>query len=200
MLYLGFSPSNTPHLTPALELDSAMIDFSSSLASKGLPTVISSGNDVNVLIQAFEKMVRALNLWQYYVLDPVRERDSITAAFSTGKVKQWSGSNISGKNVEELADILRSEKKVEGLGQLASRYGVRVDGSVAAGFVQAAFVDTKGIESLVDAWIKVVDVLNVPLYREWEEDTNAAIESVKNRVNYTRLDAHGPKLGEINKK
>ncbi|KAF9557321.1 glycoside hydrolase family 13 protein [Agrocybe pediades] len=196
----GFSPANTPHLTPALELDSAMIEFSSSLSSKGLPTTISNGHDVEILMKAFEETVRGLNLWQYYVLDPIRERDAISAAFSAGKIAQWYGPAVGGKTVGELADILRSEKKIEGLGKYASRFGVRVDGSVAAGFIQSAFVDIKNVEGLVDAWIKLVDVLNVPLYQEWEDDTKAALESVRNRVNYTRLDAHGPKLGEITKK
>ena len=52
-------------------------------------------------------------------------------------------------------------------------------------------------EALADAWVRVVDVLNVPLYREWEEDTRVALENMKNRLDYTRLAGHGPKLGEI---
>ena len=50
------------------------------------------------------------------------------------------------------------------------------------------------------AWGRVVDVLNVPLYAEWEEDTKVALESVKNRLKYIRLEEGGPKLGEITAK
>ena len=195
----GFSPANTPHLTPAFELDSAIIDFSGSLAAKGLPTSVQSENDVNVLIAAFDKAVRSLNLWQYYVLDSAREKDSVNAALAAGNIEPWTGPNIRGRNVGDLADILRAEKKIIGFGQLASRHNVRVDGTVAAGFVQAAFADIKDHDALANAWVKVVDVLNVPLYAEWEADTEAAIGNVRNRLRYTRLDANGPRLGEITK-
>ncbi|KAF9054347.1 glycoside hydrolase family 13 protein [Panaeolus papilionaceus] len=195
----GFTPANTPHLTPALELDSMIIAFSGDLAAKGLPTAINSEDDVNVIITAFEAELKRLDLWQYYVLDSVREKDSVCAALNSGKIERWTGPHVSGKNVVDLAHILRGEKKLKGLGQLASRFGVSIDSGVAAGFVQAAFTDVHNAEALADAWIKVIDVLNVPLYQEWEEDTRVAVDHVRNRLKYTRLDAHGPKLGQISK-
>lgn len=196
----GFSPANTPHLTPAFELDSAIIDFSSSLTSRGLPTIITSENDVNVLIAAFDKVARGLNLWQYYVLDPKREKDSIRAALTSGNVETWTGPNVKGKAGGDLADILRSEKKVTGLGRLASRFGVHVESPVAAGFIQAAFTEIKDVEALANAWVNIIDILNVPLYSEWESDIEAAIGNVRNRLKYARLDPNGPRMGEITKK
>jgi glycogen debranching enzyme len=199
ILALGFSPSNTPHLTPALELDSSMIQFSSSLQSNGLPSVITSDDDINVLIIAFEKVVRKLNLWQYYVLDSTRERKSIMVALQSGKITPWCGPDVQKKTVEELADVFKNSDKINGLGRLASRFSVAVDGTVAAGFTITAFPDIQDKEALADVWVKIVDVLNVPLYREWEEDTKVAIANIRNRLKYARLDAHGPKLGEISK-
>jgi glycogen debranching enzyme len=52
----------------------------------------------------------------------------------------------------------------------------------------------------VSTWKDIVDALNLPLYRECEEDVNIALEHIKNRLKYGRLDDHGPKLGEITKK
>ena len=197
ILALGFSPSNTPHLTPALELDSCMIQFSSSLQSNGLPTVVTSEDDINVLISAFEKATRELNLWQYYVLDSTRERKSIIAALQSGNIILWSGPDVQKKTVDDLADALKKADKINGLGQLASKFAVAVDGPVAAGFTTAAFPDIQDKEALADVWVKIVDVLNIPLYKEWEEDTKVAIANIRNRLKYARLDAHGPKLGEI---
>jgi glycogen debranching enzyme len=199
ILALGFSPSNTPHLTPALELDSSMIQFSSSLQSNGLPSVVASDDDINVLIIAFEKVVRELNLWQYYVLDSTRERKSIMAALQSGNITPWSGPDVQNKTVEDLADVLKKADKINGLGRLASRFTIAVDGPVAAGFTTTAFPDIQDKEALADLWVKIVDVLNVPLYREWEEDTKVALANIRNRLKYARLDAHGPKLGEISK-
>ncbi|KAF5336183.1 hypothetical protein D9611_006214 [Ephemerocybe angulata] len=196
----GFSPANTPHLTPALELDTAILDFSASLESKDLPTLLESEDDLTIVMDAFEKTVRELNLWQYYIIDVAREKDSIKAVLKSGNVKTWSGQNIVNKSVEELASIVRQEEGlIIGYKRYASRFGVKVDAAAAAGIVRAAFTTLSDPNALAEAWGRVVDVLNVPLYEEWEDDTRTAIEHVKNRIKYTRLDQHGPKMGEISK-
>ncbi|KAL0067147.1 bifunctional 4-alpha-glucanotransferase/amylo-alpha-1,6-glucosidase [Marasmius tenuissimus] len=195
----GFSPHNSPHLTPALELDTAMITFSTSLASKGLPTIVKTEEDVNALMSAFHDVVKGLDLWQYYVLDTAREKDSVKAALSSHRVTTWKGTDVAGKAVGELAEIAKSNNVIVGLGKLASRYGVHSDAGAAAGLVKAAFVGINDDDALADAWVRVVDVINMPLYQEWEEDTRVAIDNVKNRLKYARLDENGPKLGEISK-
>nr|GAT49271.1 glycoside hydrolase family 13 protein [Mycena chlorophos] len=195
----GFSPANTPHLTPAHELDSALIELSSNLASKNLPTVVSSSADVDALMGGVQGVVNDLNLWQYYVLDVAREKDSVNAALKSDKIVAWDGPSVDGRNVVEIAEILRASCKINGLGKYASRFGVSVDSGVAAGLVKAAFVDVFDASALVEAWARVVDVVNVPLYEEFNADVKAAVDNVRNRLQYTRLDEHGPKLGEISK-
>ncbi|RDB20804.1 Glycogen debranching enzyme [Hypsizygus marmoreus] len=195
----GFSPANSPHLAPALELDSAMLEFSSSLASKGLPTVVQSEADVNTLMDAFNDVIQSLNLWQYYTLDTARERQSVRKALSSGKCSPWLGPEVRGKTVVELAEIVKAHGKVNGLGALASRFGVNVDAGLAASLIKAAFVEVTDPDALADAWAQVIDVINVPLYAEWKDDTKVAVEQIRNRVKYTRLEAHGPRLGLITK-
>ncbi|KAJ2927810.1 hypothetical protein H1R20_g9280, partial [Candolleomyces eurysporus] len=196
----GFSPANTPHLTPALELDSAILDFSASLASKDLPTAIESNDDLTIIMDDFEKTVRSLHLWQYYVIDVAREKDSVKASLNSGKVKPWTGPNIANKNVVDIAKIIRQEEGlIHGLAKYASRFGVKFEPDVAAGIAKAAFTLVEDHDVLAEAWGKVIDVLNVPLYEEWEADTKAALDLVRGRVKYTRLDEHGPKMGEISK-
>lgn len=175
-----------------------MLEFSRSLGAKGLPTFVTSAQDVNQLIDAFNAVAKDLNLWQYYVLDVIQERKIIKSALEANNVVPWAGPDVAGKTVVELSKIIRGSDQIQGLGKLGSRYGVKVEGGVSAGFVKAAFVDLDNPDALADAWIRIVDVINVPLYKEWEEDARAASENIKNRINYTRLDAHGPKLGEIN--
>ncbi|KAF9499398.1 glycoside hydrolase family 13 protein [Pleurotus eryngii] len=195
----GFSPHNSPHLEPALELDTAIIEFSASLAAKGLPTSIGSQQDVDTLANAFADEMKSLNLWQYYVLDVSAMKTSIKGALESGDIDTWDGTNVAGKNVVDLAKVLRDSSKIDGLGLFSGRFKVNVPGPVAAGFVQAAFVDITDVEALAEAWVRVIDVLNVPLYEEWEGDTEAALEGIKNRLKYTRLDEHGPKLGAISR-
>ena len=193
----GYSSHNTPHLAPALELDSAMINFSSTLSSKGLPTIVESEKDLDLIISAFEQVVRDLNLWQFYVLDVSQERSSIKAALQSKDVTIWDGPEIVGRSAPELANIFRDHGKISGIGALSSRLGVTVNGSVAAGFIQVAYPNIGNIDTLVDSWIQVIDIINVPLYQQWEADIRAAIDNVRNRVRYIRLDKNGPKLEEI---
>lgn len=194
---VGFSPANAPHLTPALELDDAMIDFSASLEAKGLPTSIQSSQDIDVLMNAFEDYVKGLNFWQYYTLDAKAERESVKAALSNNNITPWDG--IAHKTVVELAELAKSSGNVIGLGVPQKRFGTHVKGEVAAGLVKAAFVELDDIDALADAWVRVVDVINVPSYEEWTDDTRAAMGNIRNRMRYTRLDEHGPKLGPITK-
>jgi glycogen debranching enzyme len=149
---------------------------------------------------ALEQTLKDLNMWQYYVLEPSRERNSILSAINSGNIAPWEGPEVEGKSVVELAKILRSEEKIVGIGSLASRFGVLVPGEVAAGLVKAAFVDVQDPTALADAWDRIVDVINVPFYQEWEDDKRVALENIRNRVKYTRLDAQGPKLGEVTRK
>ncbi|KAJ3798325.1 glycoside hydrolase family 13 protein [Lentinula aff. detonsa] len=195
----GFSPANSPHLTSALELDTAMIEFSSNLASRGLPSIVRTQQDVDTLMNAFRTVIKDLNLWQYYVLDVAREKAAINAALTSDKASPWTGPSIAGKSVIELAEFLRGCNVILGRGELSSRFGVHSDANAAAGFIKAAFVELSDPAALADAWVRVLDVVNVPLYEEWEEDTKIAFDNVKNRLTYARLDENGPKLGEITK-
>ena len=184
-------------MTPALELDSAIIQFSNSLIARALPTQISSEADLAVLIGAFSDVVKDLELWQFYILNVQAERESIGIALRSGTYQAWSGPDVKGKSVVELAEIVKVQGKIIGLGALASRFGVYVDANVAASLVKAALVDIEDVDVLADVWIKVVDVINIPLYREWEEDMKVSVENIRNRVRYTRMDDYGPKLGKI---
>jgi glycogen debranching enzyme len=184
-------------LIPALELDDAIIQFSNSLKDHGLPTEVKSMEDIELIVDAFSNYIQQLNFWQYYVLDITKEKEAIQGALSSGKTEAWAGPDAQGKNIPELATIFRAYRDgelLQGLSKYAKRHGVKVDGAVAAGFVLAA----RGRDAdLVGTWGEIVNALNLPLYREWEEDIHVALENIKNRLKYCRLDDHGPKLGEI---
>ncbi|KAI0305846.1 glycoside hydrolase family 13 protein [Multifurca ochricompacta] len=196
----GYSPLNYPHLVPALELDNAIIEFSASLKDYGLPTEVKSMDDIELIVDAFHDYLQRFNFWQYYVLDVKTEKELVRKALSSRKIKDWDGPDVKGKSTPELATIIRAHRDgelLQGLSKFAKRFGVTVDGAVAAGFILAA----RGSDvDLVSAWGDVVDALNMPLYRECEEDTNTALENIKNRLKYGRLDDHGPRLGKITRK
>lgn len=156
--------------------------------------------DIELIVDAFHEYIQRFEFWQYYVLDIKKEKEKIQEALEVGDIKAWEGPDIHGKNIPELATIIRAYRDgeiLQGLSKYAKRFGVTVDSAVAAGFVLAA----RGSDvDLVRLWGDIVDALNLPLYREWEADVNMILEHVTNRLKYGRLDDHGPKLGEINSK
>ncbi|KAG9312806.1 glycoside hydrolase family 13 protein [Chiua virens] len=196
----GYSPFNTPHLTPALELDDAIIELSASLQGNEIPARVTSQKDIDTLMAALEDHLKTKELWQFYVLDVQEETAAILSALSSNSIVPWNGEDIKDKSARAIADIVRSSGVIRSLGALSSRYCVHVDGDVAAGIMKAAFEhDTNDDQMLAECWQQVVGVLNVPLYAEWTEDTRIALDSIRNRVKYLRLDSNGPKLGEISK-
>lgn len=178
-----------------------MIEFSAKLKEKGLPTEVRSERDVDALMEAFRADLKARNLWQYYVLDVKSERQRVKEAVEHGQVKPWSGAHVTHKSHVEVAQILKDSGNIQGLGGLGKRLGTTVDPAVAAGLVKAAFPDIQhNADALAEAWTRIIDVLNVPLYQEWEEDTKIALDNIKNRLKYARLDPHGPRKGPISKR
>ncbi|KAI0033651.1 glycoside hydrolase family 13 protein [Vararia minispora EC-137] len=197
----GFSPANTPHLTPALEFDNAMIKFSVSLRELNLPTEVKSAADVDTLTNAFVEYTKQYNFWQYYVLDVKAEKDGVKTALEAGKITPWEGPSVQDWSSVDVAKLLQSYKDgglIVGLGKYAKRFGVHVSPSVAAGILRSTRPQGDAA-SLAHVWGQIVDVLNVPLYQEWEDDMRIAFDNVKGRLRYGRLDDHGPKLGPITK-
>lgn len=198
-MFLGYNVANSPHLAPALELDTAILSLSSKLASLGVPTTINSEADLSALAGALDSAISDLRLYEYYVLDSTAQKkellDVLVSSASTGKA--WQGSSLANKSTGELAWILKStEGAISGLGKYAQRKGVKVDPATAAGFVEAAFAGRNN-EDKAEEWGKVLDVVNVDLYREFDADGKAQRDNVISRVRYERLEANGPKLGEI---
>ena len=177
-----------------------MIEFSAILESIGLPTTIHSEDDISRIIDAFDSHLKKRNLWQYYVMDVKAEREAVKKALASQDVVPWVGADVAHKSAAELAEIVRGSGHLEGYRKLEKRFCTHVSGPVAAGIVKAAYSSQGNHDALADAWGKVVDVLNVPLYEEWNEDTRIALDSIRNRVKYTRLDDSGPKLGPISSK
>jgi glycogen debranching enzyme len=181
-----------------LELDTVILEYSLSVASRGLPTRVRSESDVDVLMAGLAEFLKGRKMWQYYVLDVLQEKEAVESAIKNDKVVPWSGPDVTGKSVAAVAEIVRTSSIIIGLNQLSSRYSARSDGEKAAGLIKAAFVNIgDDVDALVEAWGGIVDAINVPLYEEWEKDTKIALDQIKGRLKYIRLEESGPKLGEI---
>lgn len=158
--------------------------------------------DLDAIMTAFTSTFESLRLWEYYVLSVEAEKAAVRSAIvSSAVIPEWVGEAVAGRSVVDLANIVRASGSLSGVSTYADRFGAHVDPLYAASLVMAAFSEPgRNAEALAEAWGSVVDVLNVDLYAEAEDDKKSALDGIRNRIKYTRLDDHGPKLGEISTK
>ncbi|KAK8847657.1 glycogen debranching enzyme [Kwoniella newhampshirensis] len=195
----GYSPDNTPHLAPAVELEDALLSLTSKLSSLGLPTSLNSESDLQALVPHIKSAIDEVRIWEYYVFDVQGSVTAVAGSLlnSDPKPKAWGGADPGSKSVSELAEIVRHQAgMIDNYRAYSGRYSTQVRPDIAAGFIQAAYPG-ESPENLASKWGKILDVLNVDLYAECNDDVKAAVDGVVGRLRFTRLEDGGPKMGPI---
>jgi glycogen debranching enzyme len=169
------------------------------LPSLGLPMNLKSSSDLDALIPYIQSAINGAKLYEFYVFDVQSSAKAVAAALESGEAKDWEGAPLAGKSLEQLSEIVKSQGIIENYRAYSSRFCTTIKPEIAAGFAQAAWPN-EDTTSLASKWGKVLDVLNVDLYTECNEDLAAAEDQVVGRLRYTRLDVHGPNMGEISDK
>lgn len=200
----GYNIVNSPHLEPALELDSALLELSETLAEKSLPRAVDSEVDLDKIMHFIEHQTLAqLKLWEYYVVDV----DHVAGKFS----QAWSNTSRSkepqseGPAHIEWAEFEKACMNNEGTGwkQVTGPRG-HLSGKIKMDSAVRLFQD-KGygrvaLEEMIETLKRILNELNVERYQEYDDDVKAIIQNTRSRIRYTRLDPHGPKMGPITKK
>lgn len=175
-----------------------------------LPTVLKSTKDLDAVMDAIkDHVIPALKLWEYKVLDVTAEKkklkEALTSANPNSESSAFEGTTTARLTLTEQAKLLAEHGIADS--QSGTRYGRTVDMAVAVAFIKnlGGIAGNTGIseqeaERLVDAYGKVLDEYNLPLYKEYDEDVRIALENTRNRIEYTRLADHGPKWGEVTKR
>jgi len=169
------------------------------LSSLGLPTTLQSYDDLNILVSHMKSAIDDARIWEYYVFDVQSSVKEVHSVLEAKSAKTWGGAaDMQGKSFDQLAIIAKSSPGlIENLRAYSSRCCTKVQPQIAAGFAQAAFLG-EDATSQASKWGNVLDVLNVELYAECNDDLKSALDCVSGRLQYTRLDEGGPKMGEIN--
>jgi hypothetical protein len=72
---------NSPHLTAAYELDTALLQYSENLKSYNLPTLINSESDLDAVIDGIKTHVlQELRLWEFYTIDVKKSIEELRKA------------------------------------------------------------------------------------------------------------------------
>lgn len=211
----GYSVENAPWLEAALELDEALMRFGEELERFGLPTEFGSVDELRVVVDGVRRcVIEEIRLWEFYVVDVKVEIQRIVKEWVSGndeEIVAGGGEDLRIAGLEGIKDwtlgqkanFLR-EKALSNGTQILGRFSRKVDAKVAVRLVNALFgrydkspSDVSAVESEL---VKILDELNLPLYREYNADVAEILEQIFNRVKYLRIDDHGPKLGPVTKK
>lgn len=214
---VGYNVSTAPWLESALKLDTELLKFSNDLDKHNLPTTISSVDDLLKIMDGIKVyVIGGIRLWEYYVIDIERDADAAVEAWTSQNIQfpkgGFGGADFGGlESIKNASDKQQAEflkdKAMLGMDRLGERYRRRVDPAVGAALITAIYGRYEGETSdsadraeARSRFTRILDALNMPLYREYDEDVAEILEQIFNRVKYVRLDDHGPKLGPINHK
>ena len=209
----GYNLETAPHLEPALELDNALLRYGKDLGSLGLPTSISTMDELQRCIDGMKTHVLGkLRLWEYYVVDVGQDAKAAVEAWAAGDVKfpkHGFGSGVGGlKDVKEWslkqrADFLLAND-FTGAGQIGGRFDRKTNPKLGAALLTAVHgpydSDKHGPPDrgvTLSTMTRTLDELNLQFYREYDADATAIAQQVKDRVRYLRVDDNGPRLGAV---
>ncbi|KPV77934.1 glycoside hydrolase family 13 protein [Rhodotorula graminis WP1] len=209
----GYSVHSSPHLAGALELDDALLDLSRNLASLGLPTTLNTDADLDAIMSHIEhKVLPSLKLYEFYALDVAGQkalfRDAWTASAAdkgaTTAPPQGRGTDLTSLSIEARAARFAETCLPDNWSHLGQRFHAQLDLKRAVAFIAEHLAIAPGSDSATDLAAdevaRLLDVLNVDRYKQFDDDTKAILDNTKNRVKYTRIDEHGPRMGPITDK
>ena len=209
----GYNCLTAPWLESALEVDDALIEYSRNLKSLGLPTDLQNGEDLNRAVGGIkEHVIDKIRLWEYFVCDVKADTQAVVEAWKRGAVKVPFGGfekaigggldTLKSWSLHQKAAFLHDKGMLNGL-RIDGRYSRKVNPGIGAAILTALYgryeggVDIKGAEDQMTA---ILNELNEPFYQEFNDDSATIIEQTKGRLQYTRLDSNGPRLGPITEK
>lgn len=210
----GYNLETAPHLEPALVLDNALMQFGRDLGSFGLPTSISTMDDLERCVGGIkEHVLRRIRLWEYYIVDVGSNARAATEAWAAGNIPSqqagYDGSNIGGSegakdwSLEQRAGFLLANG-FSGVGRMGAPFARTTNAKVGAALLTAIHgrydsekhgAPDRG--STLNTMSKTLDELNLQFYREYDADVATILQQVKDRLRYLRIDENGPRQGAV---
>ncbi|KAH9844424.1 glycoside hydrolase family 133 protein [Teratosphaeria destructans] len=204
----GYNMNTAPHLRPAYELDTAFLKYSANLSSLGLPTHLSSTDDLlRIMEGAKMHVIGAIKLWEFYICNVEQDTQKIVSAWAGHDIDMdapglWD-CDVTSWSLKLKADWLR-ENACPGKDRMGERFRRHITPARGAALLQKLFgkysdsANSAGDQRTAYGTIKAfLNEVNLDWYREYDADVAAIMEQVFNRTKYMRLDDHGPKIGDI---
>lgn len=198
----GYSTKTAPHLKPALELDNALLEFSADLNALGFPTCLNSLEDLSQIMNGIKDQVVAdLKLWEYYTVDVATLIEQIVTLWKRDgpEITPIEVPSSSKANLKATASFVSSHAGVNldtfGEGRYNRSVNVQAFVQILASLLSSA--EFKNADKVRDMSISILNEINLAFYQDYDSDLGIILTQLYNRIKYTRLDSHGPRLGKI---
>ncbi|KAI9739576.1 MAG: hypothetical protein M1834_006294 [Cirrosporium novae-zelandiae] len=209
----GYNVETAPWLESALDLDTALLEYSEKLEKLGLPTDFQAVDDLlRVMEDMKQHVICKIKLWEFYVIDVPKTAKLITEAWENGKAR-FPERGVGGAGVTALKDAPLKQKAefladngMINAGKILGRFGRSIDSEIGAALLTVMYgrynpdASSGPRPSAVHSSIvKILDECNLIHYREYDSEVSVAMDQLFNRIKYLRIDDHGPKLGPVTK-
>ncbi|KIW72620.1 glycogen debranching enzyme [Phialophora macrospora] len=208
----GYNVETAPWLQSALEVNDCLLEYSDNLESLGFATDFRNVDDLNRVVEGIKThVIEKIRLWEYFVCDVKADTEATIDAWKRGAVKlppEGFENAIGGGldtlkawNLRQKAAFLHDKGMLNGL-RIDGRFSRKVNPEIGAAVLTGQFgrfEDGAKINAATDEITSIINELNAPFYQEFNDDSAAIIEQTRGRLQYTRLDPNGPRLGPITK-
>ncbi|KAI3559250.1 glycogen debranching enzyme [Colletotrichum abscissum] len=209
----GYNLVTAPWLESAWLLDSKLLELSENFEKLGLPTEVKSDDDLIKIMDAIKKQVISeIRLWEYYAIDVERDVEAGLEAWVAGSTtlpQDTTGdadvTGLKDASLKDQADFL-IKNGLQGGDRMGERFRRKVDPKVASGLLSTIFGRYEGEEgsgptkaAAKSKLVSILDEINLPFYKEYDNELSEILQQLFNRIKYCRLDEHGPRMGPINK-
>lgn len=146
-----------------------------------------------------DTLLPSLKLYEYYVIDAKREMERFEGAWSAKSFSAVDApkSSLLGLSDKDLGIAFADACLPATWKQLGGRFQTVVDSKVAVAFVASLSSGEISPKTASATFQRLIDLVNLPRYEEYDSDLATIISNTKNRIKYTRLDEHGPRMGPI---
>ncbi|CAO3625433.1 unnamed protein product [Cunninghamella echinulata] len=208
----GYNLHNSPHLVPAYELDTALINLSGELDKHGLKSDIQSTYDIDPIINYIQHhTIPDLKLYEYKIINVINSLDAFKKKLidkngdDVTDIEQYRSQQVNRLSLKEQANFIMNKGLIKE-GHAGTRFNKTIQlGGITSFVLALAEIDSINqvtndqIDSLVKTLESVLNECNLPLYKEYDDDVRIALDNIKNRLIFTRLAENGPHLGIITK-
>ncbi|AAS52408.1 AEL276Cp [Eremothecium gossypii ATCC 10895] len=193
----GYNGETAPHLLAAIELDRQLLQFSRDLAALGYPTNLRTVDDLLRVLDGIKTHVLSeLKLWEYYVVDVQSTLTELAHMWEKVDAIDEGVPNQYREDLHWIATYTCQRAAQPGFGSLAGRFSNKIDADKFISILKGLY-GASWRPGHLDSAHKILDEINLPLYKEYDADIGEILEQLYNRIRYLRLDSNGPQLGPI---